>query len=79
MNPLAAIEIVVVSLFLMVPSYRGGMPGDELFDWKFVNYAPIVTVGALLAITIWWELSAKNWFKGPIRTIDTPEAPAQTP
>ncbi len=79
MNPLAVIEIVVVSLFLMVPSYRGGMPGDELFSWKFVNYAPIVTVGALLAITVWWELSAKNWFKGPVRTIDAPEEPAATP
>jgi hypothetical protein len=78
MNPVAVIEIVVVSLFLMWPSYRGGLPGDELFSWKFVNYAPIVTLGALLAITIWWEVSAKHWFKGPIRTIDDaePEAPA---
>jgi amino acid transporter len=75
MNPLAAAEIVIVSLFLMMPSYRGGMPGDELFEWKFVNYSPIVTIGALLAITVWWELSAKNWFKGPIRTIDPAEIP----
>jgi amino acid transporter len=75
MNPLAVAEIVIVSLYLMMPSYRGGMPFDDLFEWKFVNYAPIVTLGALLLLTLWWEMSAKNWFKGPIRTIDPAEVP----
>ncbi len=75
MNPLATAEIVIVSLFLMMPSYRGGLPGDELFEWKFVNYAPIVVLGVLLAITVWWETSAKHWFKGPVRTIDAAEVP----
>jgi amino acid transporter len=74
MNPLAVAEIVIVSLYLMMPSYKGGMPGSGIFEWKFVNYAPIVTLGALLLITIWWNVSAKNWFKGPIRTIDTVDA-----
>lgn len=75
MNPLAVAEIVIVVLFLMWPSYIGGLPGSELFEWKFVNYSPIVTIGVLLAITVWWELSAKKWFKGPIRTIDPAEVP----
>jgi hypothetical protein len=75
MNPLAVAEIVIVSLYLMMPTYKPGNPFDENFEWKFVNYSPIVTLGALLAITIWWQLSAKNWFKGPIRTIDPAEIP----
>ncbi|WP_310527157.1 amino acid permease, partial [Nocardioides sp.] len=75
LNPIAVVEIVVVSLFLMMPSYRGGMPFDDLFEWKFVNYAPIVTLGALLLLTIWWEVSAKKWFKGPIRNVDTADVP----
>jgi amino acid transporter len=79
MNPLAVAEIVIVVLFLMWPAYRGGLPGDELFEWKFVNYSPIVTLAVLVGITVWWELSAKKWFKGPIRTIDAPEEPAPTP
>jgi hypothetical protein len=29
-----------------------------------------VTLGALLLLTIWWLVSAKNWFKGPKHTID---------
>ena len=31
---------------------------------------PIVTLGALLLLTIWWKTSAKNWFTGPKHTID---------
>ena len=54
----------------MMPSYLRGWPCSDRFEWKFVNYAPIVTVGALILITIWWEASAKKWFKGPVRTID---------
>jgi hypothetical protein len=38
-----------------------------------VNYTPIVVGAVLLAITIWWFASAKNWFKGPKTTIDLPE------
>ncbi len=75
MNPIAVAEIVIVSLFLMMPFVPGAVPFSENFDWKFVNYAPIVTLGVLLLITVWWELSAKKWFKGPIRTIDAAEVP----
>ena len=62
MNPLAVAEIVIVSLFLMWPSYIGGLPTSDAFEWKFVNYSPIVTLGALLLLTIWWEVSAKKWY-----------------
>ncbi len=43
------------------------------FTWAAVNYTPIVVFGVLIAITIWWLVSAKNWFKGPKTTIDLPE------
>ena len=46
------------------------LPFSDDFAWKFVNYAPIVTLGALLLLTIWWNVSAKNWFTGPKHTID---------
>ena len=75
MNLVAVAEIVIVSLYLMMPFVPGAVPGNEDFSWKFVNYAPIVTLGALLAITVWWQTSAKNWFKGPIRTVDEELAP----
>ena len=71
MNLIAVAEIVIVSLFLMMPFVPAGNPfSDTDFSWKFVNYAPLVTLGALLLLTIWWQTSAKKWFKGPIRNID---------
>ena len=78
MNLVAVIEIVVVSVYLMLPSVPGGVPFKSEFSWKFVNYAPIVTLGALVLLTIWWEVSVKNWFKGPVHTIDEPEPPKET-
>jgi hypothetical protein len=70
MNPIAVAEIVIVSLYLMMPSTPAANPFRDEFEWKFVNYAPIVTIGALIVLTVWWNVSAKHWFTGPKHTID---------
>jgi amino acid transporter len=70
MNPVAVVEIVVVSFYLMLPFVPGAVPFSDSFAWKYVNYAPIVTLGALLLLTIWWRLSVRHWFAGPIRQVD---------
>ncbi|HET6561179.1 MAG TPA: amino acid permease [Marmoricola sp.] len=72
MNPIAVAEILLVCFVLMMPFVPGGVPGHADFAWKFVNYAPIVSLGALLGLTIWWQVSAKKWFTGPIRQVDEP-------
>jgi amino acid transporter len=70
MNLIAVAEIVIVSLYLMMPFTPGAVPFSDDFSWKFVNYAPIVTVGAVILLAIWWNVSAKKWFHGPISNID---------
>jgi amino acid transporter len=70
MNPIAVAEIIIVSVYLMLPFVPGAVPFRSEFAWKYVNYAPIVTIGALVALAIWWQVSAKNWFTGPKHTID---------
>ena len=30
------------------------------------NYAPVAVLGLFVIITIWWLVSARHWFKGPI-------------
>ena len=70
MNLVAVAEIIIVSVYLMMPFVPGAVPFSDSFEWKFVNYAPIVTLGALLLLTIWWKTSAKKWFTGPKHTID---------
>ena len=39
------------------------------FTWNSVNYAPLVTIGLMAAVTIWYLVSAKNTFKGPVNTL----------
>jgi len=75
MNLVAVAEILIVSIYLMMPFVPAAVPGNEDFSWKFVNYAPVVVIGVLVLITVWWETSAKRWFKGPIRTFDPAEIP----
>ncbi|HYN29117.1 MAG TPA: amino acid permease [Dermatophilaceae bacterium] len=72
MAPVAIVEIVVISVYFIMPTLPRGVPGNAEFSWKYVNYAPILTGGTLLALTIWWYVSARHWFVGPKHTIDLP-------
>ncbi len=72
MAPVAVIEIIIISVYFILPTTPMGWPGNADFSWKFVNYAPILTIGALILLWIAWHVSAKKWFTGPKRTIDLP-------
>jgi hypothetical protein len=67
---ISVIEIAIISVYFILPTVPQGWPGNDGFTWTAVNYAPLVTGGILLLITIWWEVSAKKWFTGPKHTID---------
>jgi amino acid transporter len=75
MNLVAVAEIIIVSLYLMMPSVAFGNPFNEDFSWKFVNYSPIVLIGSLVVLAVWWQVSARKWFTGPKHNID-PEVAA---
>ena len=71
--PLAVIEIVDHLDHFLLPTLPGlACRGNDGLHLGPVNYTPIVVFGVLIAITIWWAVSAKNWFKGPKTTIDLP-------
>lgn len=70
MNLVAVAEIAIISVYFILPFTPAAIPWNDDFSWKFVNYAPILTFGTLLALTIWWHVSAKKWFTGPKHTID---------
>jgi amino acid permease len=69
MNLVAAIEIMVMCIYFILPFEPAAVPGNDTFTWVAVNYAPILVGITLLFLWIWWHLSVKKWFKGPIRTI----------
>ena len=70
MAPLALTEIVITSIVAMFPTALGGVPWDPSFEWKFVNYTPLLVGGTLILLWIYWHASVKRWFTGPVRQVD---------
>jgi amino acid transporter len=73
---IAVIEIIVISIYFILPITPTGVPFSDGFTWLSVNYAPLAIGGVLVLVGLWWLVSARRWFTGPIRTIDEP-VPAQ--
>jgi amino acid transporter len=70
MAPVAILEIIVTSIIAMFPTSIGGTPWDASFEWKFVNYTPLLVGTVLILLFIYWHVSVKNWFTGPIKQVD---------
>ena len=56
---IAVIWVVFISVLFMLPT---SLPITPLG----FNYTPVVVLGVLVLVTIWWLVSARKWFKGPI-------------
>ncbi len=69
MAPVALAEIVITSIIAMFPTSIGGAPWDASFEWKFVNYTPLLVGGVLILLFIYWHVSVKHWFTGPIKQV----------
>jgi amino acid transporter len=66
-DPLAFLWVVFIVILFLMPTVPTAIPWHTGFDWNVVNYAPITVGGVLLAVGIWWLVSARKWFKGPVR------------
>ena len=47
MNPIAVIEIAIISIYFILPFTPAGVPFSDEFAWSSVNYAPVLTLGTL--------------------------------
>jgi len=56
---IAVIWVIAISVLFMLPT------ATPITITNF-NYAPVALVGLFVIITIWWVVSARHWFKGPI-------------
>ena len=72
---IACVEIVIISIYFIMPIKPSAIPWDPKFTWTDVNYAPLLVGVVLIGIALWWTLSAKHWFTGPRRTIDEVPTP----
>jgi amino acid transporter len=67
LDPISIIWVGIVSILFIFPLYKVGLPWVADFDWQFTNYT-VIWFGAIgLIFGGWWALSAKRWFKGPVR------------
>jgi amino acid transporter len=69
-NPIAFTWVGLCVIIFCLPSNSGGVPFKTGFSWSSFNFAPLVTIGVMLAVTIWYFGWAKKTFTGPIRTVD---------
>jgi amino acid transporter len=71
-NVLAIIFVVLVVYSLDLPFTPTGLPWHEDFDATVVNYTPLAIL-IPLAFGIWYLISAKNKYQGPVRTLEEDE------
>jgi hypothetical protein len=57
----------LITIIFVIPLYKVGLPWEDDFDWRFSNYTILWFLGIGLVFGGWWVLSARHWFKGPIR------------
>jgi amino acid transporter len=74
MNPFSVVWVTLITIIFILPTTPAGVPFRDEFQWKAVNYAPLVTGGVLLAVGLWWVLGAKNTFTGPRHTVSEIDA-----
>ncbi len=66
-NPIGVLWILFICILFILPVTPAGVPWNDSFDWEALNYAPVTVGGALLVVGLWYGLSARKWFKGPVR------------
>ncbi len=70
-NPAAVLWVIICVIVFSLPQGSAGAPWHDDFDWKYVNYAPFTVLCVIGAVGLWWVLSARHTFEGPIRQVAT--------
>jgi amino acid transporter len=73
-NPIAVIWVALCVVMFSLPPLHTAVPWNDDFDWKFFNYAPVTVAVVLGAVGIWWLVSARHKFTGPVRNIEFDDA-----
>ncbi len=68
-NPIAFVWVALCVIIFCLPTSQAGVYFKHGFSWSAVNYAPLVTLGVMLAVTVWYLVSARRSFTGPVRTL----------
>jgi amino acid transporter len=74
-NTLAIVFVVVVVYALNLPYTPPGLPWNDGFDASLVNYTPLA-IALPLIFGVWYLVSAKDHYQGPVRTLEEDEVTA---
>jgi amino acid transporter len=66
-DTISLLWVALITIIFIIPLYKVGLPWDDNFDWRFTNYTILWFGGIGLVFGGWWVLSARKWFKGPVR------------
>jgi amino acid transporter len=69
-NLIAVVWVALCVIIFCLPFTPAAVFFKHGFSWSSVNYAPLVVIGVMVAVTTWYLVSARKTFKGPIRTIE---------
>jgi len=69
-NLIAIVWVILCVIIFSLPFTPAAVPFGSSFSWSAFNYAPLITILVIAAVTIWYYTSAHKTFKGPIRTVD---------
>ncbi len=64
---IAILWITFISIVFLAPFAYTGIPWNKGFTWYSFNYTVIMVGGSFLLFAGWYVISARKWFKGPIR------------
>jgi amino acid transporter len=68
-NRAAIIWVAITVVVFMLPFTPESVPWNDKFDWEAFNYTPFV-LAVFLIVAIWWVVSARNKYTGPVRTLE---------
>jgi hypothetical protein len=66
-DTIAIVWVALITIVFILPPYSASVPWRDEFSWEAANYALPLVGGALLLFGGWYALSARKWFKGPVR------------
>ena len=71
-NTMGIIFVILVVFALDLPYTPTGLPWNDGFDTSVVNYTPLAILLPLI-FGVWYLVSAKKTYKGPVRTLEEDE------
>jgi amino acid transporter len=74
MCTVSVVWTIIAMVIFSLPFTPAAVPWSGEFDWTAVNYAPLTVLAVIVAVGIWWLVSARKTYTGPVRTIEFDEA-----